>query len=140
MLFLLTGPDTYQARQKLNELKAKFRREVDPTGLNLLTVQGAAIDESALSHYLATAPLLARRRFIVIEDFFRDVSVELQRAAKDLLPPDSAESTVIVFFESTPSKSPTTVYRWLLQHAYVQQFSPLEGRALTASVSLAVSL
>ena len=139
MLFLLTGPDTYQARQKLNELKAKFRREVDPTGLNLLTVQGAAIDESALSHYLATAPLLARRRFVVIEDFFRHASIELQRAMAELLPKDSEESTVIVFFESTPSKSPTTVYRWLLQHAYVQQFSPLEGRALTAWAEAACS-
>src|SRR3989338_10455464 len=111
MLFLLTGPDTYQARQKLNELKAKFRREVDPTGLNLLTVPGADIDESALSHYLATAPLLARRRFVVIEDFFRHASIELQRAMAELLPKDSEESTVIVFFESTPPKSPTTVYR-----------------------------
>lgn len=134
MLFFITGPDTYRARQKLNELREKFRREVDPTGLNLETIDGATIDASSLRHRMYSAPLLARRRFIVFENLLTNKKSGVKDALGELLKKTIDDTNVIVLFEAEPPKGKQAILSWLKTHAHYQEFMPLQGRALTSWV------
>ncbi|MBI3627096.1 hypothetical protein HY224_03555 [Candidatus Uhrbacteria bacterium] len=56
MIFFLHGADTYRSRQKLKEIKDKFRKDVDPSGLNITVLDGAKADLDILSRAFMSAP------------------------------------------------------------------------------------
>ena len=70
MIIFLYGPDTFRSRRKMNEMIAKFRREIDPAGTNIELVNGEKADLAKLNEAIASASLLAKKRLIVIENFF----------------------------------------------------------------------
>ena len=49
MIIFLYGPDSFRAREKMKQLKQKFIREVDKSGLNLIEMDG---DKMTLNDYL----------------------------------------------------------------------------------------
>ena len=130
MLFLVTGPDTYRARHLLAELRAKFAREVDPTGMNMATIDGMTVTLANLHDHLRTTPLLARRRFVVFEKLLTQKNPELFEDLKKLLADDSEDAHVVVLYEpdEVPSKHPLT--SWLATYARSFHFPPLAERAL----------
>ena len=99
MVFLITGPDTYRARQQLIELREKFCREVDPSGLNVVSLVGSTITRADVSNLIGTAPLLARRRFVVFEGLLTGGKTDVLDAIPKLLEREeaAAQSNVIVF-------------------------------------------
>ncbi|PIS04833.1 MAG: DNA polymerase III subunit delta [Candidatus Buchananbacteria bacterium CG10_big_fil_rev_8_21_14_0_10_42_9] len=70
MLIFLYGEDTYRSRQKLHELKAKFIADVDKSGLNIDILIGKNATAQTIQQSYLTAPFLAKRRMIIVEDFF----------------------------------------------------------------------
>lgn len=132
MVFLVTGPDTFRARQKLQELREKFRREVDPTGLNLQTVDGRTMDVREVPHYFATTPFLARRRFVVFEHLLSAKKPDVHEAVRRFLEASRDDGHIVVFYEEGPPTGRGGLASWLRQYARSQHFSVLEGRALTA--------
>ena len=44
MIIFLFGADTFRSRQKLKEIKDKFLREVDSSGMNMQTLDGKTAD------------------------------------------------------------------------------------------------
>lgn len=130
MIFFLTGPDTYRARQKLRELKDKFVREVDATGLNISTIDGATLDVNDLAHVFDTMPLLSRRRFLIIENLFAAAKAPILEAVRTRLSSDDPNN-IVVFFETAPPTKKSKLLDWLTQHSHAQQFALLEGAALS---------
>lgn len=131
MIFYLTGPDTYRLGQKLTELKVKFLREVDPTGLGMTIVDGGAITPNTLSPIFSAAPLFARRRCVVIKNTSKTKDAKLAEAIVALLKQhDKVAGNLIIFVEDEEPKGKNVLHTWLLQHAYHQGFAVLQGRQL----------
>ena len=67
MIIFLYGEDTYSSRQKLNEIKDKFLREVDPSGHSLATIEGENASVEKINEMVSASSLFARKRMVVIE-------------------------------------------------------------------------
>lgn len=131
MVFLVTGPDTFRAREKLRELRAKFLKEVDPTGLSMATVDGKTVRAAELPHYMATGGLFARRRFVVFEELLQNKNADVANAAGALLEQEQATTgNVVVLYESAEPPAKHALTSWLKANAYVQAYPMLSGSAL----------
>ncbi|MBI2482879.1 DNA polymerase III subunit delta [Candidatus Uhrbacteria bacterium] len=160
MIIFLHGNDSYRSRMKLRELMEKFRREVDASGSNLVTLEGAAITASEIWGAVAAQSFLVRKRMVVVEDIGAPKSAAVRTeviALLDRIP----EDVILIFYESKSRseqpkrgkiKAPTrsapkkrknvaaetpaddTLFARLLAGKYAYEFVPLEGAALAAWV------
>lgn len=134
MVFLITGPDIYRARQKLAELKVKFLKEVDPSGLNMHTTLGSELDQEDIRHYLESQPFFARRRFVIFENVLSHKKPEVLRAIMDALLREQGrkegEDNIVIFFEDEEPAAKNKLHLWLAQHAHLFRFPILEGHNL----------
>ncbi|KKU49108.1 DNA polymerase III subunit delta [Candidatus Uhrbacteria bacterium RIFCSPLOWO2_12_FULL_46_10] len=134
MVFLITGPDTYRARLKLRELKDKFLKEVDPSGLNMRTVNGATLTLEGVRHYLESQPLLARRRLMIFENVLSHKKLEVLEAVFGALEREQerkeGEDNIVIFFEGEEPTTKNHLHAWLVKHAHLLRFALLQGREL----------
>lgn len=148
MIFFLYGEDSYRSREKLKEIKEKFKREVDPSGLNLTSIDGSKIDLDGLNRAFSCLPFLAKRRLVVVEDLFLNRNEEIFDGVQQLLEKNLAEagesSCLIVFWEGTagPSaedgkgkaKMAVKLWRFLSKQKFAAEFQPLKGSQLAGWV------
>lgn len=131
MVFYITGPDTYRALEKVHELKEKFLREVDPTGLNLSDVDASGLTTSDLHHFFSTAPLMARRRCVVLRDLLKAKGKDVATVVPKLLADgEQADSHIVIVYEREAPSEKHALHGWLKEHAHTQQFPLLEGAGL----------
>jgi DNA polymerase-3 subunit delta len=154
MIIFLHGDDTFRSREKLRELKQKFLREVDPSGLNLATIDGASATADEVWAAVAAQSFLVRKRMVVVEDLGAQKASTVREnvaALLDRIP----EDVIVVFWESKSRKpeadsrkqrsKPTvrkrtspaggdTLFPRLLKEKFAQEFTPLQGRELEAWV------
>lgn len=161
MVIFLHGDDTYRSREKLRELKAKFLREVDPSGMNLVTIDGANVTTDEIWAAVAAQSFLVRKRMVVIEDLGAQKSNAAREGVTALLD-RIPEDVIVVFWESgsrtagrpSPTSSPPPgrgrkergrgskaasqrqdpFFPRLLKEKFAQEFTPLQGRELEAWV------
>ncbi len=115
MIIFLYGPNTFLAQQKINELKLKFFKEVDPGGDSLIIFDGASLELPALINANNTGSLFARKRMVIIKDclsnkranFLADLAAYL----KNLTP---SQDNIILFYE--PLLLAKTKSSWLLDN------------------------
>lgn len=137
MIIFLYGADTYRSRQKLNELKAKFVREVDPDGSSLLTIEGENAGMEEINKAIASPSLFARRRMIVVEDIFSNknkaLAEELAGYLKDRFSSDDQDN-ILVFLDPTDgakmSKNP--LFAFLSSLKLAQNFKSLSNTEASA--------
>ena len=136
MVFLITGPDTYRARRKLRELKDKFLKEVDPSGLNIHTVIGPTLTVEGVRHHLESQPLLARRRFVIFENVLSPKKKEVIEALVAALEREGnrkeGEDNIAIFFEDDEPTAKNKLHSWLIKHAHLLRFAALQGHELAA--------
>lgn len=100
MIIFLYGPDTFRSRQKLKEIKEKFIREIDKSGLNIETLNGADLEVQEFEKAIATPPFLAKKRLVIIEDLIaKNKGQKLQKEILETLEKNSLQDTIIVFWE-----------------------------------------
>lgn len=131
MIFLITGPDTFRVQQKLQALKAKFEQEVDASGLNMHEVKGATLKIEELAHAFDAMPLLARRRFVVINNVLSNKNVKLHEAILVRLKADVKDGNIVVFVEEEPPTIKSPLFDWLMSNAIAQSFATLTGANLS---------
>ncbi len=139
MIFFLYGADTFRSRQKLREIKEKFRKEVDQSGLNLSRIDGARTDLDNISRQMSSAPFLAKRRMVVVEDIFLNKDEELFEGLVKMLKADLAKTDpgacLKIFWDSlaeTPKKSAPgyELYQLLAKQQFASEFPLLQGQPL----------
>lgn len=158
MIIFLHGEDTFRSREKLRELKEKFLREVDPSGMNLVTIDGTSTTADEIWAAVAAQSFLVRKRMVVVEDLGQQKSNAAREGITALLD-RIPEDVIVVFWESRSCaantkrktlnaklrKVPSTKRRGgvtslpaggdilfpaLLKEKYAQEFAPLDGVAL----------
>ncbi len=150
MIIFLYGQDTFRSRQKLNELKNKFIREVDPSGYSLVVIDGKTADIGLINEKIMPASLLTKKRMIIIEDLFVNKNLAVFGEINDLLKKTShSQDNIIIFWDSsikTDRKGnivkpdnfgrekplavkPKQLFKFLLNQKYAQEFKPLSNTA-----------
>ncbi len=99
MLIVLHGQDSYRSLQALEEIKEKFKREVDPAGSNIVVFDADSGDPERLHNALFASSFFARRRLIVLKNILR-ASVSIREVVEKALEvsPDGGEH-IVVFWE-----------------------------------------
>ncbi|MFH1098559.1 MAG: hypothetical protein V1723_01360 [Candidatus Uhrbacteria bacterium] len=150
MVIFLHGDDTYRSRTKLRELRERFLREVDPSGSNLIVINGETTVASEIWGAIAAQSFLVRKRLVIIEGIGEAKSAVRFEVAEffDRIPEDA----IVVFWEGQSRrqkidgkhlKRPSPVRRVkrakgsatgvdpffpkLLAGKYVEEFVPLDG-------------
>jgi len=99
MIIFLYGEDTFRSRQKLNELKEKFKKDVDPSGDSLSVLSGEKLTLDELNKASSSVSLFSKRRMIVIDNLFENKSQAIFDAVFDYLKNKLSADNILVFRE-----------------------------------------
>ena len=100
MLFLLFGSDSFRLREKLHELKEKFMRDVDESGINLTTINSDRPKIDEIKKAITVSSFLAKKRMVVIENVFQGKDKILQKNLLDILKEKRLlKDTIIILVE-----------------------------------------
>ena len=99
MLILCSGPDTYQARKKAQDLTQAFRTKHDPSGFSIERVAEPSLTE--LLHKMSAPSFFSPKRFIRCDGLFAELSIADLRK---LLPRLHDENTILVTVEDEAPK------------------------------------
>ena len=99
MLILCTGPDTYHARKKAQELVVAFRQKHDPTGYS--TEVASSADFQDILKRLGSPSLFAQRRLIRCDGLLEGLKIADVRALAKRLEQD-ADQTILLSIEEDP--------------------------------------
>lgn len=100
MLIFLYGQDSFRSRLKLNELKDKYRREVDKLGSGLAAVDGAKTTMAEIASAAGPSSLLSKKRLIIIEDIFLNKDREIFGQLVEYLKGREQNDNIIIFWDS----------------------------------------
>ena len=107
MIIFIYGAETYRSKRKLQEIKAKFLKEVDTTGSSLVVLDGITLTMDQMNAAIAPASLFSRRRLIVIERIFANKTNIFNDLAEYFVKhqpvepnaPAAANENIIVFWD-----------------------------------------
>lgn len=100
MIIFLYGPDDFRAKQKINELREKFIKEVDPTGSSVVSIDGAKTTIDELSNLYRPASLFSKRRFITLSNIMNNKQAEILEELGEFLQKEKNNENILVIYES----------------------------------------
>ncbi len=132
MIIFLYGEDTYRSSQKLNQIKDKFIKEVDSSGMNLVVLDGAKLKFEEFNRQVKASPFLARKRMVIIKNLISEnKSKEIQKEIVDLLNTEwkhPTEDNILVFWEAqdhSKAKAKNALWDRLIKEKVAEEFKPL---------------
>lgn len=129
MLIFIYGEDTFRSREKLEALRTRFQREVDPSGINITTWEGKSLTREDLSAVTSVGGFLARKRMVIIRDAFKDGSQALQEGILAEVTRYEKSDNIIIFWEQAVDKR-KGYFRVFSKEKYVFSFELLEPPAV----------
>ncbi len=144
MIIFLFGPDTYRSRQRLKFYEEGFIKKYDPSGFNIVRLNGEKLSIETLNQTLVTPPLLAPKRMIIIENLItknKEVSRETVPLLENLKTgPDEKNENIIIFWEELGEKNGKVakgsdrtsepLFKKLIKSPLVEKFDLLSNPAL----------
>lgn len=100
MIIFLYGQDSFRGRLKLNELKDKYRREVDKLGSGLAAVDGAKATLAEIASAAGPSSLLSKKRLIVIENIFLNKDQEIFVKLAEYFKSRKRNDNIIIFWQA----------------------------------------
>ncbi|MBI4092336.1 MAG: DNA polymerase III subunit delta [Candidatus Kerfeldbacteria bacterium] len=98
MIIFLTGPDTYRSRERLHALRDAFVKKYDPSGMNVVTLEGAGLKFEDFQQSAASQGMLSSRRFVMVKRPF-EADRKTQDAIAGFIGEKSVpEETIVVFW------------------------------------------
>jgi len=143
MIIFLYGEDTYRSRLKLKEMKAKFLKEVDPSGNSIVTISGENVDIGEINELIGASSLFARRRMVIIEKLLtsknKSITDQVYQnlagyfAKKDKSGQGHDNENILIFWEEgIDNKSARSdLFNFLGKQKFVYSFKPLSSTDVT---------
>jgi len=154
MIIFLYGPDDFRAKQKINELREKFIKEVDPTGSSVVSIDGAKTTIDELSNLYRPASLFSKRRFITLSNIMNNKQASILEELGEFLQAEKNNENILVIYEPNfvekkiagknlimkPGADNKTVplnkiekklFDYLVKSQFVQFFDVLSGKEIT---------
>ena len=153
MIFFFYGPDDYRAKHKINELKEKFRHDVDLSGSGLVELTGDGWSFADWHNQTSSDSLFARRRLIIIYGLFKRDKLFLEQLVDSLtMPTDNiliiyepslvyiAKKDKFFMLDSSDKEKPLTIIQEKLKSSlakteYQQYYERLSGNNLYAWIT-----
>lgn len=131
MILYIYGEDTYRSRDYLRSSMAQFKKQRDPGGYNTLVLDAKKIATGKLFAEINTAPFLAEKRMVVLENLLSSSDKEtLQEFTSRLKEKKFPESTVLVVSQTEAIgkvKEAKALHELLSLEKYAREFSKLVG-------------
>ncbi|MDP2708970.1 MAG: DNA polymerase III subunit delta [bacterium] len=100
MIIFLYGQDVFRSRLKLNELRDKYRREIDKAGSGLSVINGLKADFTEIVGAAGPSSLLSAKRLIIIEDIFASKDAAIFEKLGGYFKNKEQADNIIIFWES----------------------------------------
>lgn len=129
-LYLFYGEETYLLQQKVNYWKKNFKERQGE--YNLSVIDGIKEETGKIITECESMPFLGEKRLIIIENLPSSTGQKISdEKTKTLLSflENIPETSVILFFNSIPDKR-TKFYKYLIEHAEVEEFPVLVEKKL----------
>jgi DNA polymerase III subunit delta len=158
MIIFLYGEDTFRSKQKLNEFKNKFSRDIDPSMLNIEEIDGEKISTEGFKQAIGTGGFLVKKRMIIVENLISKnkdkkihkeiVGVVEKIEEKDPINNKQEDDNVIIFWEELGAttkdykskKLSGDLYKYLKERKYAFEFLQLNNIKLAAWIKQKISL
>lgn len=132
MIILLYGSDSYQSTKKLNQIKEKFIKEIDPSKLNLDIIDSPKISLNECQKMIKSIPFLAKRRLIIFKDILNTATKDLLDNLYKILEEyrlsyDTEKSNALIFYESSEKLGRSKLAKLLKESKYACNFEKLQG-------------
>ncbi|MFA4942549.1 MAG: DNA polymerase III subunit delta [Patescibacteria group bacterium] len=154
MIIFFYGDNSFKAKQKINELKQKFFKEVDPNEHSFNVLDGALADLNEISQTINTGSLFTKKRLTLIENILSNKKTTFLEEFLDYLQKNNLDKSddVLVIYEpriknqkgkivkTSPNgekDSPLTVkekklFEFLNQQKFIQEFKSLTSNELAS--------
>lgn len=146
MIISLYGADSFRSRRFLQELKNKFIKDVDPNSHSFSLVDGQSATLGAISEQINTGSLFVKKRFVVIENIFKNKSEKIFSDLADYLKKFTANDDNILIFrdEDIEGKAMKAAAKKLLAlfklQPYTQEFPALAPAQLLSFIKKEAAL
>jgi len=115
MIIFLYGADTYRSQEKLNQLKEKFKREIDNSGRNIFVFDEDNLDLDRLKSALFTYSFLVKKKMVILKrvsKFKKEILEEISTWFKRL---ENNSNLILIFWEEdiTPPKFFEKKFKWV---------------------------
>ncbi len=97
MVIFLSGGDTFRIRERLHQLRDAFVKKYDPTGVNVVTLDGAALKFEDFQRAVSSAGFFGSRRFVVVDRPF-DADAKTQEDVAGFIDGNRVPEDAIVVF------------------------------------------
>jgi len=125
MIILLYGSDTYRSLEKLAEFKKKFLREVDPSGLNMVELDGEKLVVDNFHSAVSPMSFLAKRRMVIVKELLtKNRQKTVFKDIEESILQYNDQNTIIIFWESEPNTT-TSLFQLLVKQKYRYEFKQL---------------
>jgi DNA polymerase III subunit delta len=128
MVIFLYGPDGFRAREKMKNLKERFIKEVDKSGLNLMDLDGANLTINDLNKAIATQSFLSNKRMVIIRNIFKAkkaMQTETLEFLKEKEIRDGKDDNVVIFLDEEPDRR-AGLFKYLAGAKYTEEFQVLK--------------
>ncbi len=132
MIIFLYGEDTYRSRQKLNELKLKFIKDVDARGNNIKLINSETAGLNEINEAFAAQSLFVSKQMVIIENVLKNakspVGKKLQKSLLEMLEKKETDNIIIFYDEHSGEKlGANKFFKFLSKQKFVQQFKKLSN-------------
>jgi len=105
MIIFLHGPDTYRSRQRLKFYEEGFKKKYDPSGLNVVRLDGETLTTEEFRKSVGQVGFLAKKRFVVVENLIhKNKNKKIQEEIIEYLDNEWSDDNVLVFLEDEAEK------------------------------------
>lgn len=136
MFIFLYGSDTLRSRQHLKKMIIKFKADRDPDGMNVVILDCSKETSSEIWNQILSAPFLAEKRLLVLENLLTSKHGEIQVELTDRIKKQNLwKDKILIFWENTAefkTKDAKTLATLLEKEKYSQLFTELKGPKLNA--------
>lgn len=133
MIFFYYGENSWLAKQKIDAIAKKFKQEVDPSGHNVVYLDGENIKADDFFQAISVYGFLANKKLIIIKNLFSNKKLSTwQDSLLNFLQKqtDSTQENYLIFWETNKPDARLKLYKKLSSFKYVEEFNKLSSSQL----------
>jgi DNA polymerase-3 subunit delta len=135
MIIFLYGADTFRSHRLLQEMKAKFTKDVDPDAQSLSLIDGQSATLKEIGEKINTGSLFVKKRLVIIENIFLNKKTKIFAELANYLKRFSqADDNILIFLdeELNSKEKPLKIeakklFTFLKKQKYTQEFPLLSN-------------
>ncbi|MFH0828707.1 MAG: DNA polymerase III subunit delta [Candidatus Kerfeldbacteria bacterium] len=97
MIIYLSGADTFRSRERLHQLRNAFIKKYDPSGMNVVSLEGASLKFEKFQQCVSSQGFLSSRRLVIIDRPFEADRKTQESIAEFITSKSVPDDTIVVF-------------------------------------------